>query len=246
MKEWSEEKALQDVKFNTITFFMQIHGLPPNLLHPDVAFKIDKQIGGLHEDFVTSRVVVAQSYLRVHIEIQIDSPILARFFQSKKNRSEKWIQFKYERLPYFCFKCGTLDHVSGRCRFSDPAIVTNVDRVVGPTLWTLAPSKGRWRIEIACLGNATGGIVNEVEENSIIQEPLIPLNQVLDQEEEDNRDLGFNPGLSAPRYPTRYVRRKQKQWKMVKGDAGSEAHEFGFRDQFKLTRGKTLGNLQRS
>lgn len=35
------------------------------------------------------------------------------------------MQFKYERLPGFCFKCSLLDHVTGRCRFGNSATLTS-------------------------------------------------------------------------------------------------------------------------
>ncbi|KAF3435160.1 hypothetical protein FNV43_RR22247 [Rhamnella rubrinervis] len=49
LKEWSVEVALEDVQFDTSSLFMQIHGLPPKLLHTGVALAIGRQIGGLHE-----------------------------------------------------------------------------------------------------------------------------------------------------------------------------------------------------
>lgn len=48
------------------------------------------------------------------------------------------MQFKFERLPNFCFRCGLLDHVTGRCKFGVPATLTShygvSARIYGPWL----------------------------------------------------------------------------------------------------------------
>ncbi|KAF3447923.1 hypothetical protein FNV43_RR08630 [Rhamnella rubrinervis] len=63
LKEWSVDKALQDIDFLTTTFFIQVHGLPPKLLHQGVALKIGQQFGGLHDKSVNWRSVVDHRFL---------------------------------------------------------------------------------------------------------------------------------------------------------------------------------------
>ncbi|KAF3440104.1 hypothetical protein FNV43_RR18382 [Rhamnella rubrinervis] len=57
---------------------------------------------------------------------------------------EIWIQFKYERLTDFCYKCGFLDHVTGRCSRKEPVIVKDSRgrqaKLYGP--WMRAENNG--------------------------------------------------------------------------------------------------------
>lgn len=52
-----------------------------------------------------------------------------------------WIQFKYERLSDFCYKCKALDHVTGRCPFQNPATVTSINGIVSKLYGPLVESR---------------------------------------------------------------------------------------------------------
>jgi hypothetical protein len=51
-------------------------------------------------------------YLRVRIRLDIMKP-LARGRVLKLNGESSWIEFQYERLPTFCFRCGVIQHGAG-------------------------------------------------------------------------------------------------------------------------------------
>jgi hypothetical protein len=53
-------------------------------------------------------------YLRVRIRLDIMKP-LARGRVLKLNGESSWIEFQYERLPTFCFRCGVIQHGAGGC-----------------------------------------------------------------------------------------------------------------------------------
>lgn len=64
--------------------------------------------------------------------------------QKSGDGEEYWVQFKYEWLADFCYKCGFIDHVTDRCNFKEPTRVTIGSRVstklYGP--WLRAEEKG--------------------------------------------------------------------------------------------------------
>lgn len=68
--------------------------------------------------------VVKNRYLRLCVDIKVVSP-LPIGFHKKKDMEEIWIQFKWERLADFCYKCGLLTHITGKCSFASPARVTS-------------------------------------------------------------------------------------------------------------------------
>lgn len=53
------------------------------------------------------------------------NPLPAGFFFERNDGNDFWVQFKFERLSDFCYVCGLMDHVTGRCKFRDPTLVTS-------------------------------------------------------------------------------------------------------------------------
>lgn len=45
LKEWSAKKAIREINFDTSTFFIQVHGLPPTFLDEKSARLIGSKIG---------------------------------------------------------------------------------------------------------------------------------------------------------------------------------------------------------
>ncbi|KAF3450405.1 hypothetical protein FNV43_RR06486 [Rhamnella rubrinervis] len=123
LKERSEYLSLQEVDFTTTTFYFQIHGLPPAYLHQDAAFQIGDQIGTVILSSVTPRCVVANRFMRIRVDIAIRNPIPVGYFMERDQGEDLWVQFKYERLSDFCYKCGRLDHITGRCTLKEPVMI---------------------------------------------------------------------------------------------------------------------------
>lgn len=68
----------------------------------------------------------------------MEEPLPAGFFQRRVEDEDYWIQFKYEQLSDFCYKCGVISHVTSRCSFEDPATITTANgistKLFGPWL----------------------------------------------------------------------------------------------------------------
>jgi len=45
-----------------------------------------------------------------HLEINIERPFVLWLPLKLKNGEEKWVDFKFKRLPNFCYHCGKLGH----------------------------------------------------------------------------------------------------------------------------------------
>uniref|UniRef100_A0A803QGV3 Reverse transcriptase domain-containing protein n=1 Tax=Cannabis sativa TaxID=3483 RepID=A0A803QGV3_CANSA len=55
------------------------------------------------------------STLRFRATIDLNKPIFLGFFLRRQKLKDLWIQYKYERLPKLCFKCGLLTHDQSVC-----------------------------------------------------------------------------------------------------------------------------------
>lgn len=48
--------------------------------------------------------------MRIKIEIDIEQPLMRGTKLMLEGEEVKWVKFKYERLPFFCYSCGLLGH----------------------------------------------------------------------------------------------------------------------------------------
>lgn len=137
LKEWSREKSLSQIEFDYSTFHIQIHGLPPMFLHEQTAEMLGSKIGIIHNESINMRSVIVQRYLRFRVDIQVENPLSAGFFLERED-GDIWIQFKFERLLDYYYKCGVLQHVTGRCKFRDLVMVATPNgisaKLYGPWL----------------------------------------------------------------------------------------------------------------
>lgn len=113
LKEWHQDCQVHDISFNSSTFTIQVHGLPPRLLNERNARAIGSTLGVLLNP--EGRLVVAQRFLRLRVDITVTDPLPVGFAHAKDEAEELWIQFRYEKLADVCFKCGMLNHVTGQC-----------------------------------------------------------------------------------------------------------------------------------
>ncbi|KAK9266357.1 hypothetical protein L1049_012628 [Liquidambar formosana] len=111
LKEWSPGLVLEEISFKVSPFWVQIHGLPPGFKSLDNISKIGLSIGVFIEaDVKRSNHLVWNNFLRVRVGIDVSAPLKTGFFLNRAPLPEVWIQFKYERLSDFCYRCGYLGH----------------------------------------------------------------------------------------------------------------------------------------
>lgn len=123
--------------FNSTTFHVQIHNLPPIFLHEGTVEGIGRLVGEIHKESIR-RCVIGHRYIRIRVDIALDALIPASFFQNREDGEDAWVQFKYERLSDFCYKCGALGHVTSRCHLETPATISSgngiTTKLYGPWL----------------------------------------------------------------------------------------------------------------
>ena len=75
-------------------------------------------------------------YLRVRVILDISQPLSRGRIVRTGGSDSRWVEFKYERLPVFCYLCGRLDHDEKECLVwlssADP--ITAENKQFGPWL----------------------------------------------------------------------------------------------------------------
>ncbi|KAF4354159.1 hypothetical protein F8388_004171 [Cannabis sativa] len=67
-------------------------------------------------------------FLRFRASIDISKPLLrGKMVKLRDSREEFWVEFRYERLPEFCFECGTIGHPFEHCHSFLEKLYTGVE-----------------------------------------------------------------------------------------------------------------------
>ncbi|CAH9100014.1 unnamed protein product [Cuscuta epithymum] len=80
-------------------------------------------------------------YLRIKISLDICEP-LQKGTKIQKDNREFWVDFKYEKLPRFCFTCGIIGHTERYCPLAYGQGIKVLVKPFGPEL---RAGRGRFR-----------------------------------------------------------------------------------------------------
>jgi hypothetical protein len=116
VKSWDRQTDLNLVDFAKAPVWIQLWGLPPHCKTK----KMGENIGNL-----LGQVEAAEVYeypgkkriIKIKVAINISQPIQTGILIGNARDGTTWIDFRYERLPQVCFKCGLLGHGDQLCQF---------------------------------------------------------------------------------------------------------------------------------
>ncbi|KAF4366555.1 hypothetical protein G4B88_001375 [Cannabis sativa] len=127
LKEWSPKTAGLIV-FKWLRTWLQIHNLP----HEYFSCANGNLLGSLAEkvvkvDIEDDKPFTWSKVLRVLMDIDFEKPLVSSCFFNLANGVKQWLQFKYEKVGIFYYKCGTLGHQRRGCSISSPVMIVNRD-----------------------------------------------------------------------------------------------------------------------
>ena len=114
MQRYDSESSLQDIKFDRTTLWVQVHGLPLKYMNFEAGKKICEVVGEVIQPSNT-RWFDAGEFIRVKVSIDLSLPLCRGRLISLSDGKERWVSFKYERLPNICYWCGRLTHDDRDC-----------------------------------------------------------------------------------------------------------------------------------
>lgn len=80
------------------------------------AIRIGNSIGKVLEvEYNAALGVCCTKFLRVKVNIDAHKPLQPGFLLPRSGQDPVWIQYRYERLSDFCYRCGLLGHVMANC-----------------------------------------------------------------------------------------------------------------------------------
>ena len=131
LKQWIPTSLISELDFNTAPFWIQAHGIPPDMITAENAFRVAQTIGDpVEKQSSLTQRSIWRNYLRTRVMIDLRKPLTTFFWLPRNGLPNKKIELKYERLSDFCYKCGHLGHDRVECR--NPLIANNQLGEYGP------------------------------------------------------------------------------------------------------------------
>ena len=107
--------AVEDLQFNRVDFWVQIHNLPILCMKKTVVETLGKSIGEVIRAQVHDEDSGSGRGLRVRVKVDITKPLNRGRRIGLSNGGEGWVSFQYKRLPNFCYWCGIPTHGEKDC-----------------------------------------------------------------------------------------------------------------------------------
>ena len=87
--------SVQKIRFHTVKFWVQLHGLPVNKLNERTAYGIGRSIGEVSRDLQFDELI-GGNFLRTRVGINVTRPLSRGRKVLIGNNREVWVNFKYE------------------------------------------------------------------------------------------------------------------------------------------------------
>ena len=110
------EESVEDAKFNSASFWIQVHNLPFSRMNRANAEAIGRSLGKLQQVDASPTGECRGRYLRIRVDIDISQPLSRGRFVDVGESDPLWISLQYERLPVYCYWCGLLNHDEKDCQ----------------------------------------------------------------------------------------------------------------------------------
>ncbi|KAF4404224.1 hypothetical protein G4B88_014680 [Cannabis sativa] len=132
LKVWEPLKDLSAV-FNSVKIWIHIFNLPRDFFSADNGKVLGGKAGQvLYVKADEGLPALRGKALKVLIRLNVNLPLFAGCYIGLDSGSQRWIQFKYEKMGIFCYNCGVMGHQRRGCSLSSPTTVASVSGVPFP------------------------------------------------------------------------------------------------------------------
>lgn len=106
----------RSVTFSEVPMWIQMWGLPFDLINDEEGLDIGKRLGRVVEVDKKTFSSDQARFIRVRVAIPLEKPIRRGGYVSNPKGDQVQIGFKYERLVGLCFQCGLFGHGAKECK----------------------------------------------------------------------------------------------------------------------------------
>ncbi|KAK9989062.1 hypothetical protein SO802_029301 [Lithocarpus litseifolius] len=116
LRRWERGMTAASVKFHLLPIWIQVWGLPFDLITEETGRDIGEWIGRVVDVDTTAFTSEQARLIRIRVEIPLDRPIRRGGIISSPEGDKIRIGFKYKRLVGLCFHCGLFGHEAKECK----------------------------------------------------------------------------------------------------------------------------------
>jgi hypothetical protein len=140
VQKWDREKDPKELEFHKVPIWLQLWNLPLHCKTITMGKHLGAQLGQVEEAAIYDFPDKAR-IIKIKVHIDTTQPILPGIFIGNAKDGIKWIDFRYENLPMFCFLCGYIGHNEANCEQQNTTTEEGEINPRGP--WLRATSYGR-------------------------------------------------------------------------------------------------------
>jgi hypothetical protein len=100
--------------FGGIFVWAQIHGIPELYRRKEVVDDLARRVGKIREIHMAPKLFYDGNYVRFRVRVDISRPLM-RFVTLSMPEGKRRLAVKYEKIPFFCKRCGLLGHDHEEC-----------------------------------------------------------------------------------------------------------------------------------
>lgn len=116
LKEFKGKQVPKDISLWQSPFWVQIHNLLLKHRTREMRWAIGTKLGEVMDVDVLKLSVNWGNFLWIRMLVDVKKKLVRGKRNVIENGGQRWITFKYERLPNFCYKCGLLSHGVKDCK----------------------------------------------------------------------------------------------------------------------------------
>ncbi|XP_030464240.2 uncharacterized protein LOC115683772 [Syzygium oleosum] len=196
---WVPNKPPHCYKFTSCAFWVQVHGLPMEWCSMEMVSYVTQILGVVQEVKIEKKGAAFHRVGRAKVVLNLDSPLSPGIFITLEEE-KIWLDFKYERLPRFCYSCGKIGHYTTNCPVIPYDEAKNGDHCSSKFgLWLKAEARESspfWNI----FYDEAGDVFEGMEEDEILPETPLQSTQNVCPEKEKNVEIekGARSGQEPP------------------------------------------------
>ncbi|XP_075674929.1 uncharacterized protein At4g02000-like [Castanea sativa] len=119
LHRWEKGMTVRSVTFTHQPFWIQVWGLPFDLITEEAGRDIGRGIGKLVEVDCKAFQTEQSRFLRIRVEVPLDKPLRRGGPVVNPEGDEVRVAFRYERLARWCFNYGRIGHDHKECPSTD-------------------------------------------------------------------------------------------------------------------------------
>jgi hypothetical protein len=142
VKPWDRETDFHIIDFDHVPIWIQLWGLPQHCKTKQMGESLGALMGKVETsefyEYPGKKIII-----KIKVAINIHNPIMSGIHVGNPIDGTCWIDYRYEKLPQTCFRCGMIGHIDKLCR--NQALDMTTMAPLGP--WLRSTQYGKRKME---------------------------------------------------------------------------------------------------